>query len=130
VTNKINGGKMGFGAGGFRGHKYGAIRTKCHQDHAHPSKGEAEHCDLLHLVFKSGKYGWRKIEQNRAWQLKVGGAIICVHRPDWTITEANGALAVVEFKGHPTPEWKLKHKLFCALYPNVRYTIVSARAAG
>jgi len=110
-----------------RRNKFGAIRTECKQGHSHPSKGEAEHCDKLHMVFRSGTYRWKRIEYERKYLLQVKGQLVCSHRPDWTITREDDSLSVVEFKGAETRDWKLRMKLFKALFPEIEYTVVKRR---
>ena len=102
--------------------KYGAKKTTCHQGHSHPSMLEADYCDTLHLVAKSDKR-IRSIEYNKPYDLSVNGVKICVHRPDWTVMTAEG-VEVHEAKGMPTPSWRLKKKLFEALYPNIKYVVI------
>lgn len=102
----------------------GAVRTRCIHGHNHPSKGEAGHCELLHLELRAQGTTLLQIEYEKGYRLEVGGKLICRHYPDWTLTRTGGIEEVVEFKGFETAVWKLKHKLFLALYPNIQYTVV------
>lgn len=53
----------------------------------------------------------------------VNGVFICKHLMDFVITHNDGSIEYVEAKGYETAVWKLKKKLFLALYPGVKYTI-------
>jgi hypothetical protein len=108
------------------GNKFGAIRTRCMTGHSHPSKGEAKHCDELHMVLRSGKYAWKQIEYEKKYNLVVNGVLVGTHRPDWTITHCEDSVSIVEFKGAETRDWLLRKKLFMAIYPDIPYTVVKA----
>lgn len=59
--------------------------------------------------------------------LDVNGAHICNYYIDFVITHNDGTKEYVEVKGFETDTWRLKWKLFEALYqskPGVRLTIV------
>ena len=58
------------------------------------------------------------------WPLIVGGVRICAYVADFRVVNNDGADELFETKGYETPEWKIKHKLFRALYPNVKLTVV------
>lgn len=125
-------------------HKYNAQRTTCLYGHDHDSKKEAMVCVKLTELAKEGKIFLLK--RQPVFELMVNGMLVCRHRPDfqyyqWVIlghycqeigkeigkeiTNFNGLkLFIVEVKGFKTPDWVLKHKLFCALYPEIEYQIV------
>jgi len=48
--------------------------------------------------------------------LVVNNFIVCQYRIDFIIYHLDGTLEYVETKGYPTDTWKLKWKLFEALY--------------
>jgi hypothetical protein len=57
---------------------------------------------------------------------------ICSMRVDFLVEHngkmaADGELEWIEFKGFATPEWLLKKKLFEAVYPDRKYTVIYAR---
>lgn len=59
--------------------------------------------------------------------LEVNGYAVCTYRIDFIIHHLDGTLEYVECKGYQTDVWKLKWKLFEALYtdkPDVKLTIV------
>lgn len=118
-------------------HKYHAKRSRCLYGHDHDSKKEAMWCVKLHQLAKDGKI--LLLSRQPSFELKVNNELIAVHKPDffyYTMYQAPtiGASVsmmkehVVEVKGDWSggrlPVWKLKHKLFCALYPNIDYQVV------
>ena len=59
--------------------------------------------------------------------LEVNGYVVCQYRIDFIIHHNDGTLEYVECKGYPTDVWKLKWKLFEALFcdiPDTKLTIV------
>lgn len=59
--------------------------------------------------------------------LNVNGYHICNYYIDFKVYHNDGTIEYVETKGYPTPVWKLKWKIFEALYSgddNVQLTIV------
>lgn len=48
--------------------------------------------------------------------LMVNGYVVCQYRIDFIVYHNDGMIEYVETKGYPTREWKLKWKLFEALY--------------
>ena len=103
-----------------------AIRSRCQQGHTHPSKAEALHCNVLHLVMKDPKQGIKVIEYEKKYPLMVNGVLVGTHKPDWTVHRQDGSWYVVEYKGfHKNKrEWILRKKLFMALYPGIKYNVV------
>ena len=58
--------------------------------------------------------------------LAVNGYHICNYRIDFVIEHNDGTIEYLEAKGFSTPVWKLKWKLFEAIYadkPNVKLTV-------
>ena len=104
--------------------KFGAKRTTCAYGHNHPSKGEAAHCVVLHLIMKSEGSDILSIDYETPYRLEVNGVLVCKHVPDWTLKMYGGRKKIVEFKGMPTPAWKLKMALFKAIYPDIEYEVV------
>lgn len=49
--------------------------------------------------------------------LDVNGSHICNYYVDFFVTYADGREEWVEVKGFTTPDWKLKERLFRAIYP-------------
>lgn len=57
-------------------------------------------------------------------RLEVAGKLICTHVVDFVITTADGKDEVRECKGVQMPDWKIKRKLFEALFPGTPYIVV------
>ncbi len=89
------------------------------------SKFEARYAADLDLLVKAGKI--KSYERQVNLDLVVNGFIVCQYRIDFIIHHNDRTLEYVETKGYPTPVWKLKWKLFEALFSknkNVKLTIV------
>ena len=59
--------------------------------------------------------------------LIVNGFVVCQYRIDYVVYHLDGTTEYVECKGYPTDVWKLKWKLFEALFsqdPNNKLTII------
>lgn len=106
------------------GNKYGAKRQEYGGVQYH-SKKEAGHAAELDLMQKAGLIkSWRRQERI---DLSVNGFHICNYYIDFTVTHNDDSIEYVEVKGFETEVWRLKWKLFEALYsgiPNVRLTVV------
>jgi len=58
--------------------------------------------------------------------LIVNGYTVCDYYIDFAVYHNDDVVEYIECKGYPTDVWKLKWKLFCALYednPNVKITL-------
>lgn len=104
----------------FTKNKYGAKKCDCLHGHTHASKGESRCCNLLISAFPDSD-----IANQKRYTLKVNGIKISVHIPDFTITHKNGLIEIYEFKGMATEVWKLKYKIFRAIYPDIPYYIIT-----
>ncbi len=86
------------------------------------SKREARYAAELDLRVKTGDIAsWRR--QVRI-PLVVNGRRIATYIVDFEIKHLSGQLEYVEVKGFQTAEWRLKWKLFDALWPKLPKTIV------
>jgi len=59
--------------------------------------------------------------------LEVNGYVVCDYYIDFAIYHHDGTTEYVETKGKAEPVWRLKWKLFCALYedkPDVKISLV------
>jgi len=90
------------------------------------SKKEAGYAAELDLRLKAGDIkDWER-------QFKISfdgpGGHICNHYVDFKIEHNNGSFELVEIKGWPTPEWRLKRNMIDALFlpehPDWRYTVI------
>ena len=105
-----------------RGHKYNAQSTHCALGHYHPSKLESNYCMQLQMLVKAGEI--KGFEYGKKYELRINGKLIGCHKPDFSVTNNDGTLAVHETKGVSTPDWVLRKNLFEALYPNVPYVVI------
>jgi len=56
--------------------------------------------------------------------LVVNGKTITTMVIDFRVIHDDGSIELIETKGHETPDYKLKRKLFEALFPEAVYSIV------
>jgi hypothetical protein len=85
------------------------------------SRYESGYAKKLNDMLRQKKISAVK-EQHRV-RLMVNGKHVCTHIPDFLVTLNDGRQKIVEAKGYPMPEWKLKKKLFEALYPELPYLV-------
>ncbi len=86
------------------------------------SKAEALHAFKLDSLKLTGDiFDWKR--QVRI-PLFVKDSKICTFVVDFQVHFADGNIQFQEIKGWETPEYKLKLKLFKALYPNADYRVV------
>ena len=79
------------------------------------SKFEAKKLHELILLLRAGEI--RHLEFHPRYPLTVNGRKICDYVADAEFEEGpDGKLVVYEAKGSETPAWKIKRKLFEALY--------------
>ena len=117
--------------------KYHNRWTRCSSDHNHASKLEAEYCDQLRLLKKTHNIVGYEVQQK--FELKVNGKHICNHIVDFLVytnkllVESCPGLQeayqpeVHETKGFVTRDWKIKRKLFEALYPGIKYIVIGGQ---
>lgn len=104
--------------------KYGAIRTE-YRGVVYDSKSEAHYAMYLDALVKAKKIaGW---DRQRRVPLVVNGVKVCTMVPDFLVLHRSRNNEYVEVKGMETAVYKLKAKLFRALYPDVLYTVVKAK---
>lgn len=84
--------------------KYGAVPTYT-DGIRFDSKGEAEYFKRLQFEKQGGLIKWFC----RQPRFDLPGLI--EYRPDFIVCDNDGTVRVVDFKGHETPEYKLKKKL-------------------
>ncbi len=103
--------------------KYNNIHTTCSLSHKHPSKGEAHHCEHIHLWLRIPELKLKSIEYEKSYDLHCNGVKVCAHLPDWTLYYSDRT-EVVEYKGVRTAVFNLKLKMFKAEYPHIKYNMV------
>lgn len=88
------------------------------------SRFEAGKARELELLKKAGQI--KDFREQEKLELVVNGFIVCTYKIDFTIEHLDGTIEYLETKGYATDTWKLKWKLFDALYsdrPGVRLTV-------
>lgn len=105
--------------------KWNAVRTE-YGGQVYDSKGEAGYAAHLDRLQAAGAIAaWRRGEP---WTLLDGPrrADRITYRPDFEVWDGRGGFRVVDFKGAITREFRLKAKLWRAVYPTVPLYIVRA----
>jgi len=108
----------------FKKTKYGSKRTKCFQGHNHPSQLEAGYCDQLQMLKNNGDIA--EVTYQHKFELRVNGVLICSHYPDFLV-QRNAKKAeyeIHECKGFETDIWRIKKRLFEAIYPEIPYIVI------
>ncbi len=86
------------------------------------SKREAAFAAELDLAFRLKQIkGWRRQVEI---PLTVNGKRICKLVIDFEVCYPDGTIELVEIKGRETRDWRIKWRLFEALYPETRRRIV------
>lgn len=88
------------------------------------SKFEAGKAQELALLKKAGEI--IDFQEQVKIPLEVNGYLVCTYKIDFVIEHLDGTTEYLETKGYPTETWKLKWKLFEALFtdkPNTKLTI-------
>ncbi len=113
------------GRTGSRG--WGSAKRTEYGGRVYASKSEAAYAAHLDRLVKARAIvGW---DAQVRWPLIVNGVRVCLMIPDFKVWVTRKRYELHEVKGHPAPVWKLKHKLFAALHPEVVYRVIPAREA-
>lgn len=102
--------------------KYKAKKYNCKQGHIHDSRDEGNYCNELALLKKAGEILDYNIQIK--FDLVVNGFLICKHIVDFVVITKENKKEVHEYKGYATRGWRIKQKLFIALYPEIKYIVV------
>lgn len=102
--------------------KYNNRSSICSEGHWHHSNGEAQYCSELALRVRAGDI--KSYEKQVKFELKVNGVKICSYYVDFVITHNDLSRQAIEYKGFETEVFKIKEKLFRALYPELDYQII------
>lgn len=101
--------------------KYKARKTE-YKGILYDSKREAEYAFELDMLKRAGEITtWQR---QIIYPLTVNEIKIASFRVDFVIIRKDRCHEVHEVKGFETPEYKLKAKLFTALYPDVIYRVI------
>lgn len=99
------------------GTKYGNRPKRCQQGAIHHSTLEADQCDVLHILEKSGKICGLVAHPQPRYDLKVNGEHVCTIIPDFEFTwTETGELVTQDTKGFQSEVSKFKCALFRALF--------------
>lgn len=98
--------------------KYGNKRTACLLKHLHDSKAEATYCNSLLADLQAKRIAAFTVQ----FCFSVGPNIN--HIVDFLIRRLDGSQEVHDVKGMATAAWRMKYKLFCSVYPNIKYVVV------
>lgn len=78
------------------------------------SKAEMRYAAQLDLQQSCGKIlGYKR---QVPVKLSVNGVLVTTMRLDFEVMYPNGVVELIDVKGHVTPEWRLKAKLFEAIH--------------
>ncbi len=103
--------------------KYGSRKTE-YSGITFDSAAEAKRAAELDVLVKCGEiFGWQR---QRPYVIVVNEIYICTYFVDFWVAGKDGKWWLEEVKGHETPEYKLKMKLFRALYPQIDIRVLKA----
>jgi hypothetical protein len=94
--------------------KYGNVRT-LYNGFLYSSKKEARYAQELDLRVRAKDI--KSWERQIPFPMIINGIIVCKYVVDFVEEDMNGKKTCIEIKGRETDVWKLKYKLFKALYP-------------
>jgi len=104
--------------------KYNSRSCKCISGHIHHSRGEAGYCTDLFYKKTCDEPLIKDFEIQVKYPLVVNGNLIATHYPDFRVTLPGGSIEIHEYKGFATAIWRIKMKLFQALYPEIPYKVI------
>lgn len=107
--------------------KYGvsAPADRTYDGVLYASKAEAMYAQSLDLLRRAGavKEWFRQVP----FVLKVNDILIATFVIDFRVEYSDGRIEHIEIKGMELPTYKLKLKLFQALYPKTKLTVVKVK---
>jgi len=111
--------------------KYGAKKTSCTVGHSHDSKLEANRCDDLHVIERTGAIRNLVVHpqfyfQINGTQLKHENGRRVGYKADFQYFEGDDNI-VEDCKGFITKDWPLRKALFRALFPYVTLREIKKR---
>ena len=106
-----------------RQNKYGSVK-QTYKGYSYMSKKEANKAFELDLLVKAGEViSW---ERQVKIPLRVNNQLICNYYVDFLVHWKDGTEEYVEIKGFKTDLWRIKWKMFEALYkdkPNIKLSV-------
>jgi hypothetical protein len=112
----------------FQRSKWTTAKKQNYGGHSYDSGFESSYAQELDLRVAAGEI--KSWERQKTLELRVNGYLICTYRIDFIVYHFDGTTEYVECKGWASPVWRLKWKLFEALYsdlPDVRLTVVKQK---
>lgn len=98
-----------------------AVRTE-YDGRLYDSKAEAEFARTLDLRVRAGEL--KRWERAVRYPLRVGGVVVGHYTPDFTLVHPDYSLEIVEIKGRVARDFPLRKRLFEALYPQLKLTLL------
>lgn len=80
-----------------------------------------EYRDNEPLLWLSRFGGYSELQRQVTFRFVVNGILVSSYRADFTFRDESGTPCVFETKGFETPEYRIKRKLFAALYPEWKF---------
>ncbi len=125
--------------------KYGNHKVHCLSKHLHDSKLEANYCNRLLAMKQAGEIILYEVQKKFPLTIKIDSwegtyteEHICDHIVDFYILKKvivgyglmKGGMDYIyevhDTKGMKTDVWRIKHKLFQVLYPEIPYRVITA----
>lgn len=129
-TRKTGPDKSGARAG-RKGRGWGRATKTPYRGVVYDSKAEATYAAVLDRMVEDGEVShW---DRQQRWPLRVNDKKVCVMIPDFVVwyhgeKGEEPRMELHEVKGFATPVWRLKRKLFEALYPDITYLVIPAKS--
>lgn len=84
--------------------------------------------EFNHALWLLAEWQAKRVKQweyEKQYDLIVDGKTVCAIVPDFTVALPDGRTEVHEIKSPATKTdvWRIKSKLFCILYPHIRYRL-------
>ncbi len=113
----------------YQKNKYTTAKKTDYGGLVYDSGFEARHAQDLDLLLKAKEI--KSWERQVNIPLVVNDYKVCDYRIDFIVYHHDGTTEYIELKGYAFPTWRLKWKLFEALYsdkPDVKLTVIKQRS--
>ena len=104
--------------------KYGS-RKKEYNGFIYASAFEAKYAAELDWRKRAGDV--KDWDKQVTFNLTVNKVLICKYIIDFVVTNIDDSKEYIETKGFETRDWKIKRKLFKALYPGLKYKVIKSK---
>jgi hypothetical protein len=111
----------------FQSKRYNKFGNKSTQYNGsyYDSIKEADYAQSLDLrMHAKGKDKLKSWKRQVPIELRINDQKICTYKIDFVETDMNDNDTYTEIKGFETPEWRLKWKIFDALYPEYNKQVI------